>query len=86
MLEQPVPEALHPVEGTHAGAVCEELQPVGSTHVGEVCGVLSPVRRTFMLEQGKSVRSLLPEGQGLAETCDELTVTLIPRPPAPLGG
>jgi len=22
MLEQPVPEGLHPVEGTHAGAVC----------------------------------------------------------------
>jgi len=25
MLEQPVPEGLHPVEGTHAGAVCEVL-------------------------------------------------------------
>jgi len=39
------------------------------------------------LEQGKSVRSPSPEGQGAAETmCDELIVTLIPRPPAPLRG
>ena len=29
MLEQPVPEGLYPVEGTHAGAVREQLQPVG---------------------------------------------------------
>ena len=65
--------------GTHAGAICEELQPVGRTHVGEVCGELSPVRGTFTLEQGKSVRSLLPEGQGAAETtCDKVTVTPIP--------
>jgi len=28
MLEQPVPEALHPVKGPYAGAVCEELQPL----------------------------------------------------------
>jgi len=28
MLEQPVPEGLHPIAGTHSGAVCEELQPV----------------------------------------------------------
>jgi len=40
-----------------------------------------------MLEQGKSVRSPPPEGQGAAETtCDELTVTPIPHPPAPLRG
>jgi len=40
-----------------------------------------------MLEQGQSVRSPLPEGQGGAETtCDELTVTSIPHPPVPLGG
>jgi len=75
------------VEGSHTGAVSEELQPVGSTHVGEVCGELSPVRGNFMLEQGKSVRSLPPEGQGAAETtCDELTVTPIPCHPAPLRG
>ncbi|GAB0191968.1 EH domain-containing protein 4 [Grus japonensis] len=42
-LEQSVPEGLHPVEGTYAGAVREELQPVGRTHVGEVHGGLSPV-------------------------------------------
>jgi len=46
MLEQPVPEGLHPVEGTHAGAVCEELQPVGMTHVGDVREELSPMRGT----------------------------------------
>jgi len=56
-MEQPVPEGLHPMEGTHVGAVHEELQPVGRTHVGEVCGELSPVRGTFTLEQGKNVRS-----------------------------
>jgi len=72
---------------THAGAVREELQPVGRTHVGEVCRELSPMRGTFMLEQGQSVRSLPPEGQGVAETtCDELTVTPIPRPPVTLRG
>jgi len=40
-----------------------------------------------MLEQGQSVRSPPPEEEGAAETtCDELTVTPIPRPPAPLEG
>jgi len=34
MLEQPVPEGLHPVGRTHAGAVREELKPVGRSHVG----------------------------------------------------
>jgi len=72
---------------THAGAVREELQPVGRTHVGEVCGELSPMRGIFTLEQGKSVRSPAPEEEGAAETtCDELTITPIPRPPALLGG
>jgi len=33
------------------------------------------------------VRSPPPEEEGAAETtCDELTVTPIPRPPVPLGG
>jgi len=65
-----------PWEGTHAGAVREELQPLGRTNIGEDCGELSPVRGTFTLEQGQSVRSPPPEGQGVAETtCDELTVT-----------
>jgi len=100
MLEQPDPEGLHPVEGTHAGtcheelhpmgrthfgAVYEELQPIGRTQVGEVCGELSPVRGNFTLEQGKSVRSPLPEGQGAAEAmCDELTIIPVACPPAPL--
>jgi len=45
------------------------------------------VRGTFTLEQGKSVRSPPPGGQGAAETtCDELTVTPIPRPPELLVG
>jgi len=44
--EVPVPEGLHPMEGTHAGAVLEELHPVGKTHVGEVYGELSPMRGT----------------------------------------
>jgi len=40
-----------------------------------------------MLEQGQSVRSPPPEGQGAAEaTCDKLTTTTIPCPPAPLMG
>ena len=40
-----------------------------------------------MLEQRKSVRSPPPEEERAAETtCDELTITPIPRPPAPLGG
>jgi len=86
-LEQPVPEGLHPMGRTHAGAVHEELQPKGRTLVGEVCGELSPVRGTFTLEQGKSVRSPPPEKEGAAETtCDELTVTPIPRPPEPFRG
>ena len=87
MMEQPVPEGLHPVGRTHAGAVREELQPMGRTHFGEVCGELSPVRGTFTLEQKKSVRSPPPEEEGAAETmCDELTITPIPHPPALLGG
>jgi len=87
MLEQPVPEGLHPVGRTHVGAVREELQPVGRTHIGEVCGQLSSVRGTFRLEQGKSVRSPPPEEGGAAETtCDELTITPVPRPPVTLEG
>ena len=43
--------------------------------------------RDSTVEQGKSVRSPAPEEEGSAETtCDELTITPIPRPPAPLGG
>jgi len=53
MLEQPVPEGLHPVARTHNGAVCEELQPVGRTQFGEVCGELSPVRGTSCWSRGR---------------------------------
>ncbi|PKU47688.1 ubx domain-containing protein 4 [Limosa lapponica baueri] len=53
MLEQSVPEGLHPLEGIHAGVVCEELQPVGRTHVGEVCGELSPVGGTPCWSRGR---------------------------------
>jgi len=43
--------------------------------------------RDLTPEQGKSVRSPPPEEEAVAETtCDELTVTPIPHPPAPLGG
>ena len=53
MLEQPVPEGLHLVGGTHAGAVHEEQQPVGRTHIGELCGELSPVRDTSHWSRGR---------------------------------
>ena len=46
MLEQPVPEGLHSVEGTHAGEVYDELQPMGRAHIGEVRGELSPMGGT----------------------------------------
>ncbi|GAB0205574.1 zinc finger and BTB domain-containing protein 5 [Grus japonensis] len=53
MLEQSVPEGLHPVGETHAGAVGEELQPVGRTHVGEVGGGLSSVGGTPGWSRGR---------------------------------
>ena len=36
MLEQSVPEGLHPMDRTHTGAVHEELQLFGRTYVGEI--------------------------------------------------
>ena len=46
-----------------------------------------PREKDATVEQEKSVRSPPPEEEGAADTtCDELTQTLIPRPPAPLGG
>ena len=40
-----------------------------------------------MLEQGTDERSPPPEDEEAAETtCDELTVTPVPRPPVPLRG
>ena len=52
-LEKPVLGGLHPVEGTHVGAVHEELQPVGRAHVGGVCGELCPVGRTPYWSRGR---------------------------------
>jgi len=52
MLEQSVPEGLHPMGRTHAGAVHEELHPIGITHVGEVCGELCPVGGTSCWSRG----------------------------------
>ncbi|GAB0187278.1 hypothetical protein GRJ2_001193100 [Grus japonensis] len=50
-LEQSVPEGLHLMEETHAGAVHEELQPVGRTHI-EVHGGLSPMGGTPCWSRG----------------------------------
>ncbi|PKU43806.1 hypothetical protein llap_5872 [Limosa lapponica baueri] len=36
MLEQPVPEGLHPMEKTHTGPLHEELQSGRRTHIGRV--------------------------------------------------
>jgi len=46
MLEQPVPEELHLMGRSRAGAVHEELQPVERTHTAEVHGELSPMGGT----------------------------------------
>lgn len=51
MLEWPVPEGLHSIEGTHNGTINEELRPVGRIYVGKVYGSLSPVGDS-MLKQG----------------------------------
>ncbi|GAB0179457.1 hypothetical protein GRJ2_000411000 [Grus japonensis] len=57
------------------------------THAGEVREGLSARERDSMLEQGNDERSPPPEDEEATETtCDELTVTPIPRPPVPLRG
>lgn len=59
MLEQLVPEELHPLEDTHTGEVNEEIEPVRRIHTGEVCGELSSKLSLWwdpVPEQGKSVR------------------------------
>jgi len=74
------------MEGTHAEAVREELQPMGRTRVRSLWRCVSR-EGNLTLEQGKSARSPPPEGQEAAETtCDELTVTPFPHPPALLRG
>ena len=52
-LEQHVHEGLGPMEGTHAGEVCEELQPVGRTHIGAVHGGLCPMGGTPRWSRGR---------------------------------
>lgn len=76
MLEQSVPEGLHPTEGTHSGVACEELQPVGKTYDGEIHGGPSLVERHLTPKQGRSVWSP-PSQEGVTETCYELTTTPI---------
>ncbi|XP_075367903.1 uncharacterized protein LOC142414491 [Mycteria americana] len=79
-LEQSVPEGLHPMEETHAGAVGEELQPMGRTHAGAVRGGLSPVGGTPGWSREECEESS-PEEEGAAETSsDELTAAPIPKP------
>jgi len=53
MLDQSVPEGLHPMERSHTGRVREEMQPVGRTQDGAVCGELSPVGGTPCWSRGK---------------------------------
>lgn len=73
------------MEGTHAGAVHEELQSVGRTCIGKVHGGLSPTEGTPKLDQGKRVRSLALEEEGVTETtCNGLISSPIPCPPAVL--
>jgi len=57
MPEQPVPEGLHTVERSHAGAIHEELQPVGKTHVEAVHGELSPMGVSLHWNKGKEQES-----------------------------
>lgn len=55
------------------------------TSIGEVCGEFSVMEGNPMLEQGKNVKSPLPEEEGAAKTTrDGLTTTPSLCPPAPL--
>lgn len=44
------------------------------------CGII------LLLEQGKSVRHLPPEDEGMKNMCDELSLTPTPHPLLPLEG
>lgn len=48
MLEQYIPEGLHCVVSTHAGAVLGELQPMRRIHIGAVHEGLPPLGRTML--------------------------------------
>lgn len=69
--EAVVPEGLHLVEGTYAGAVHGELQPIERTHISwrtVSCG------RDHGLERGMSVRK-----KEQRRTCNELTAPPFPN-------
>ena len=53
MLEQSVPEGLHPMEWKQAGAVHEALQHVGRSYAGGVRGRLSPMGGTTYWSRGR---------------------------------
>lgn len=40
------------------------------TSIGEVCGEFSVMEGNPMLEQGKNVKSPLPEEEGVAKMCE----------------
>ena len=83
MLEQSVPERLHPMERTHAEAVHEAGK---DSHWRSLWRTVSPGKDPT-LEQAMSVRSPSPENEGTAQTmCDELTEGPFPYPPALLRG
>ena len=81
MLEQSLPEGLYLMEGTHTTAVLEELQPMGRTHVVQF------MKDSILWEGPHAGKEEECEEEGAAETtCDELTATPIPHPPAMLRG
>jgi len=59
MLEQPVPEGLYPVGGTHTGAVCEELQPLGRVMLEKLMENCPPARGTPHRSKGECEESSL---------------------------
>jgi len=74
--------------GAHAGAACSwRTAPHGKDPRWSSSWRTVSCGRDLTLEQGRSVRSPPPEEEEVAETtCDALTVTPIPHPPAPLRG
>jgi len=71
MLEQTVPEGPHLVGRTLPANLVKNCLPWAGPHAGA----------------GAECEESSPEEEGVAETtCDELTTTHIPHPPAPLGG
>lgn len=84
MVEQPVPEGLNPVEGTRWKSSGRTAARGKESLWRSSWGIVSH-GRISPLEQGKSMRSPSPEEEGAeAKVCDELIITLVPHPPAPL--